>query len=155
MPTSYGIHREADGILSWSFVDQRLTEARNYWIVTSSPTGEPHAAPVWGVWIGGVLMFGTDADSVKGRNIANRPELIVHLESGDDAVIVHGVASEMVEPEAKVSMAVAYGAKYGYHPLGDPPDPSAPGLFYEVHPQRVLAWREHDFPHTATRWRVD
>lgn len=47
---------------------------------------------MWGVWLDGVLYFGTGAGSVKARNLAANPALVVHLESGDKAVIMEGEA---------------------------------------------------------------
>lgn len=154
MPASYGISAEPGGVLDWRFVDERLREARNYWVVTASPRGTPHAAPVWAVWLDGAIAFGTDADSVKGRNLAASPHVVVHLESGDDAVIVRGTARELLDGGRRVAVGDAYGAKYGVYPMGNPPEPTSDALFYDVMPTTVLAWREHDFPNTATRWTL-
>jgi hypothetical protein len=32
-------------MLSWSFVEERLTAARDYWVATVLPTGGPHFTP--------------------------------------------------------------------------------------------------------------
>src|SRR4051812_9693775 len=87
-----GIDQPAEGLLPWSFVDERRATAHNYWVVTSSAAGRPHAAPVWGLWLDGRFYFSTDPASRKGRNLAANPALVVHLESGDDAVILEGTA---------------------------------------------------------------
>jgi len=68
---------------SWAKVRRRLEQARNYWIVTSRPDGRPHAAPVWGVWLDGRLWFSTSPASVKARNLAADPRVVVHLERAD------------------------------------------------------------------------
>src|SRR3712207_802185 len=94
----YGIHPAADGLLDWSQVTAQLEQARNYWVATTRPDGRPHAAPVWGVWLDGAFYFGTGRTSVKGRNLAANPALTVHLESGDDAVILEGVAEPVTDP---------------------------------------------------------
>jgi hypothetical protein len=44
-----------DNTLSWPEVAARLATARNYWLCTTTPSGAPHAAPVWGAVIGQVL----------------------------------------------------------------------------------------------------
>ena len=44
-----------DNVLSWPEVAARLAEARNYWLCTTTPSGAPHAAPVWGVVTGQAL----------------------------------------------------------------------------------------------------
>jgi hypothetical protein len=44
-----------DNVLSWPDVAARLAAARNYWLCTTTPSGAPHAAPVWGVVTGHTL----------------------------------------------------------------------------------------------------
>ena len=86
MTAVYGQPTSSDGPLDWSHAEERLKRARNYWIATTRPDGTPHAVPVWGVWVEGSLYFGTSRRSVKGRNLAHSPGLVVHLESADDVV---------------------------------------------------------------------
>jgi len=148
----YGISAEPDGLLPWSFADQQLAAARNYWIITTRPDGRPHAAPVWGVWLDSVLYFGTGPGSVKARNLAANPALVVHLESGDDVVILEGVAEWITEADTALWQRIAdqYAAKYdGFRP--DPPSPQGP--FVALRPQIALGWLEKDFVRSATRWR--
>ena len=137
----YGISTDEEGMLPWSWADERLEASRNYWIVTVNADGEPAAAPVWGVWAEGAVYFGTSPSSRKGRNLARDPRVAVHLESGDEVVILHGEAD--VE-EVDESVLDAYEAKYGYRP------PST--KLYRLRPARALAWLEADYPKTATRF---
>jgi general stress protein 26 len=60
--------------------------------------GRPHATPVSGVWIEGGFYFGTGTGSRKARNLAKNQHLVVHLESGDEVVILEGVAEEVADP---------------------------------------------------------
>jgi hypothetical protein len=46
MPDGYGIPESTSGTLPWSFVDEQMLTARNYWVVTVRPDGRPHAMPV-------------------------------------------------------------------------------------------------------------
>jgi PPOX class probable F420-dependent enzyme len=149
MPDAYGIARDDQGMLPWDWVTGRLEQARNYWVITTRPDGRPHAAPVWGVWQDGAFLFSTDPASRKGRNFARRPEVVVHLESGDDVVIIEGVVEHLTDAAALAAYASAYEAKYGVRL--DTDDTSAGN--YRVRPMTVQAWREQDFPATATRWR--
>ena len=55
MPQDYGIPESASGTLPWSFVDEQMEAARNYWVTTVRPDGRPHAMPVWGAWVNGKL----------------------------------------------------------------------------------------------------
>jgi general stress protein 26 len=141
---SYGISTDEEGMLPWSWADERLAASRNYWIVTGGADGEPAAAPVWGVWADGAVYFGTNPSSRKGRNIARDPRIVVHLESGDEVVILHGHADLA---EVKDSILDAYEEKYEYRP----PSKS----LFRVRPTRALAWLEADFPRTATRFDFD
>ena len=88
----YGISADADGLLPWQHVSEQMAAARNYWIGTVRPDGRPHATPVWGVWVDETFYFGMGPRSVKARNLAANPALVVHLESGDDVVVLEGVA---------------------------------------------------------------
>ena len=86
--------------------------------------------------------------SRKGRNLARDPRVVVHLESGDEVVIVEGEVERVrLEPGA----ADAYEAKYAFRP-----DPESPeGLWYAVRPTVAYAWLESDYPRTATRFAFD
>lgn len=149
MPRGYGIASGADGLLPWSWADERLTASRNYWIITADVVGRPHAMPVWGVWLDAAVWFSTDPGSRKARNLAARPGIVVHLESGDEVVIVEGAAQEVGDRGALEPFARAYNGKYGH--VFDPEHPI--GVVYRVRPRAVLGWAEADFPSTATRWR--
>lgn len=84
--------------LEWAEIAARLASARSYWLVTASERGVPHATPVWGAVLDGVLYLYTDRQSVKARNLAENPRLVVHLESGEDVLIVHGTAEDAGHP---------------------------------------------------------
>jgi pyridoxine/pyridoxamine 5'-phosphate oxidase len=148
LPSGYGIDAGSEGRLPWSWVVERLTAARNYWIVTTRPDGRPHAMPVWGLWLDEAVFFSTDPTSFKARNIAARPDVIVHLESGDDVIVIDGRTDQVAGSDLPATFVAAYDAKYG-HQL-DTSDPQFG--FYRVTPSRVLAWREADFPSSATRF---
>lgn len=136
------------GLLPWAFVSERMTAARNYWVHTTRPDGSPHAAPVWGLWQQERFYFGTDAGSRKGRNLSANSRMVVHLESGDEAVILEGIAEEINDSELHAVLDAAYQAKYDV-PL------TTEALILRLRPNRALAWREADFPGSATRWQFD
>ena len=137
----YGISADEEGMLDWSWAEERLVASRNYWIATSGAGGAPASAPVWGVWAGGALWFGTNPSSRKGLNLARDPRAVAHLESGDEVVILHGVVERVALEEA---VADAYEAKYEYRPPG--PE------FLRLRPRLAVAWLEADYPKTATRF---
>lgn len=148
MPAGYGLADRGTGELPWSWAEERLVASRNYWVCSTRPDGRPHAMPVWGLWLGDAVLFSTDPESVKARNLAARPDVVVHLESGDDVVVVEGRAERLAPAELPAEFVDAYEAKYAIRL-----DPSEPSFgFYRVPPVRVLAWREQDFPSSATRF---
>jgi PPOX class probable F420-dependent enzyme len=144
----YGIHDAPDGMLPWSWAVERLESGRNYWIGTARKDGRPHAAPVWGLWIDDAILFSTSPRSRKGRNLARDPRVVVHLESGDEVVIVEG---EVERVRLGPAAADAYERKYAFRP-----DPGSPdSLWYAVRPRVAYAWLERDYPRTATRFAFD
>ena len=148
MPSGYGIATGTDGQLTWSWVEEQLTAARSFWICTTRDDGRPHAMPVWGLWLADRLLWSTDPTSRKARNFLARPDIVVHLDSGDDVVVLEGRA-EAVDRDVVDRFCDGYDDKYAARP-----DPTNPGHgLYQLRPERVLAWRESDFPTSATRFR--
>jgi pyridoxine/pyridoxamine 5'-phosphate oxidase len=140
----YGISEDDEGMLEWDWAEERLVASRSYWIVTSGEDGAPAAAPVWGVWIEGAVYFGTNPRSQKGRNIARDPRTVIHVESGDEVVILYGAVERCKLEE---SVADAYERKYDYRPERSE--------FLRLRPQRAVAWVEAEYPKTATRFDFD
>jgi Pyridoxamine 5'-phosphate oxidase len=148
MPSGYGIATEPGGQVTWAWVSDQLSAGRNYWVCTTRADGRPHAMPVWGLWLDDALLFSTDPDSLKARNLAARPDVVLHLESGDEVAIAVGRAERLSPDQLPAQFVAAYDAKYG-HTI----DTSNPGFgFYRLRPDRILAWREQDFPTSATRF---
>ncbi len=148
----YGIAAGSAGLMAWEWVVDQLSRSRSYWVCSTRPDGRPHAAPVWGVWASGALCFGTGRQSRKARNLIHSPEAVVHLESGDEVVILEGVLAELTDTALLAQVAAVYAAKYPPYK----PDPHEPGsIWFILRPHTVFAWLESDFPNTATRWRFD
>ena len=146
MPDSYSVGDPQYGFepIRWSWVVEQVTEARNYWVATTRADGSPHLSPVWGVWHDDAFYFFTDPGSLKARSLRRDPRSVVHLESGDEVVIMEG---SFESSTATPDLVSAYESKYGIS-LGDAPE----GL-YRLELTKALAWLESDFPKTATRWR--
>jgi PPOX class probable F420-dependent enzyme len=139
----------ADGTaLPWSTVARWLRDARSYWVATTRPDGRPHAMPVWGVWLDDALWFSTDPASVKARNVAARPDVVVHLDSGDEVCVLEGGVRRVAAGDLPDGFLDAYRAKYEAPVEPDNPDH---GLFVVV-PTVALTWTEAEFTTTPTRW---
>lgn len=154
MPPGYGLvdASSGSGLLPWSFVAERMERARNYWVATSRPDGAPHVAPVWGLWMDGAFYFSTDRTSRKARDLAANPTVVVHLESGDEAVMIEGTARDVVDAAVLQKFAAAYEAKYKVK-VNVSPEALRSGPVIAVPPAKAYAWLESDFPGGATRWR--
>jgi hypothetical protein len=146
----YGLgNAPADGsALPWDQVVEWLTASRSYWVCTTRPDGRPHAMPVWGLWMRDAVWFSTDPTSIKARNLMARPDVVIHLESGDEVCVMEGRAAKVEDPAALAEFDDGYDAKYQVRPssMGD-----AAGV-YLVTPATALVWTEADFPTTATRF---
>jgi general stress protein 26 len=148
----YGIPTDGSGAdaLPWSTVEEWLTKSRNYWVSTASSAGRPHAMPVWGLWLDGAVVFSTGRSSRKARNIATNPEVIIHLESGDDVVILEGRFEELKDRALLKQFEDDYEKKYEFRPDTKGSDP-----IYVLRPRVVLTWLEKDFVNSATRWTFE
>ncbi len=151
----YGVPEGDETLLPWSHVEERVREARAYWMATVRPEGRPHAVPTWGVWVD--TTFYTEGGGRKVQNLRSNPAVVVHLESGEDVVIIEGDASEISRPERSLFKRIdaAYAAKYDYKPsdnLSGPDDvPYPDGGLFAVRPHVVFAWTR--FPEDVTRFR--
>ena len=151
MPGAYGISVSAEGLLSWEWVRQQMTQSCNYWVSSTRADGRPPAMAGWGVWLNDRLFFGTARKSRKALNLAANPAVSCHTESGDEAVIIEGVVEEVTDLELFNRITAAISEKYPNMPEEAEPDPE--NITYAVRARTVFAFRERDFPQSATRWR--
>jgi hypothetical protein len=116
-------------MLSWSWVEERLRVAHNYWAATAGP----HASPIWALW----------REHVRVRLRRYLPEgtrsrthpASSSISSGAEVVIVEGEADQIAPTQDPRRVREKYG-----------PVEAEIGNWYRVRPQRVLAWREDDYP---------
>lgn len=88
-------------------------------------------------------------------HVEARPALSVHLESGDECVIVEGTAAALVAEDRVARVTAAYNEKYHWNLEPRPRE------LFEVAPRVVFGWlcdgsgRDGGalFAQTATRWR--
>jgi hypothetical protein len=95
----YGIAEDADGILAWDWAVERLSASRNYWISTAGPDGRLHAMPVWGAWWKVASCSVRAGGRGRGLNVACDPRVVLHLESGDEVVILERVVDQLRDRE--------------------------------------------------------
>jgi hypothetical protein len=143
--------------LLWDEIAERFGSAQNWWVSTAGDAG-PHAVPVWGVHVAGGLHFYGEASSVRSRNLAADPRVVLHLESGSDVLVLHGTAPAGGPAYADDAVVAAYRAKYT-HPTDLQYLPDAEGmegaLLHTVVPARAVAWRfDGQGDGTVRRWRA-
>ena len=148
MPPIYGVPTTMEGTLPWSHAVERLERATNYWLATTRPDGRPHVTPVWGAWVDGALYFDGLPTTLWGRNIAIDSRIAVHLESGDDVVIIEGVVED-VTPDAALGdrIVATYTTKYDY-PI---PKPAEDGIFC-LRPSTARAWTVRHLRDSDENW---
>jgi uncharacterized pyridoxamine 5'-phosphate oxidase family protein len=152
MPEGYDISGNETNFLPWSYAEQQLREAVNYWVATVRPDGRPHAMPTWGVWLDGKLYIEGSPETRRFRNIAQNPAVVVHLESGNQVVILEGKAQATGKPSLDLAMKLSqeYSAKYSSQGYSPAPENWDEGGLYEVTPQVAFGWTK--FPDNTTRW---
>jgi general stress protein 26 len=139
----YGFPESEEVLLPWSHVSERVNMARNYWVCTVTAKGDPHARPVWGVWVDDTLFFGGGPHTRWFRNVKANPRLTVHLEDGNEAIIFEGQASPVNDEALMTRIDDAYEVKYNMR--HGPP-------IWQINPDRVFAWRSMD---TVTKFTFD
>jgi len=134
LPSSYGSPNQ---FLDWASVERRLVDSPHYWLATVRRDGTPHVVPVDGMWLDGGCHFGGDPATVHIRNLRRDGRAALHLEDGESAVIVEGVA-EWTTPSKSTAGRLAKTAqtKYGY------PQSATSYLegVWRLEPVKVLAW---------------
>ena len=150
----YGIPASTDGLLPWSWAVERLEAAIVYWLATTGADGAPHVIPIWGAWVGG-RWYVEGGPTRWQRNLRENPQLAIHIEIGDEVVIVEGTASEHVAPARPLADAILAG--YAKYKAAEDYEASADhwteGGLWELRPVKAFAWSV--FPDDMTRFRFD
>ena len=153
----YGVPDDLDGVLPWSWAEERLLACRNYFVVTASAAARPHVMPVWGVWLPepGTFAFSCSPSSRKVRNIEANPQVSVAVDDSVEVVVLEGRAA-FVEPATVADELHAFASKYWDDPqaVTDGEAFLAQNKVVQVTPERAfgIIEREEDFGPRATRW---
>ena len=146
----------APATISWDEVADRLAPARSYWLVTISPSGAPHAVPVWGAVVDGALHCYTSQDTVKARHLTRDPRVTIHLESAEHVVVVDGTFDTLGPPADHPDVVRALDRKYPdpadavYLPSHDP----TVDVLYRLVPLRARLWDLSAFDGSQQRWHA-
>lgn len=154
----YGLPEGNEGLLPWSWAEQRLQKSHNYWIITVKPNGSthsvsPHVMVVWGLWLDGRFLFSTGSKSRKARSLAHNDNCVVCTEHAHEAVIVEGIA-EIADVPARRKFLPIYERKYKFDMTGMKKDILAmKEPVFAVCPRVVFGLWEKDFVGKTTRWK--
>ena len=116
------------------------------WLTTRAPDGRLQSSPISFLWEDGTLLFYSQPDTPKLRNIAAHPQVAFTLQSdpyGDHVAIVEGTAR--VDPGTLPSDRHAtYAAKYAEPLVHWELDPAQTALDFSVPvritPTRIRTW---------------
>jgi hypothetical protein len=140
LPKGYVDHPISE--VSWDYVEKRLTDSVNYWLCTVKPNGAPHVVPRWGVFLDGKFYYDGSPETRHARNLESNANTTLHLESGNDVVIMDGESAPAPKPDPDLAqrLSEAYCKKYeseGYTPT---PDQWNEGGLFIFTPRQCLAW---------------
>ena len=71
---------------------KRFAESECSWLSTVRPDARAHAVPIWHVWHRGRVYVVAMTTSVKVRNIASNPNVVVTHPNPLEAIILEGTA---------------------------------------------------------------
>jgi hypothetical protein len=152
----YGVDEPGWEPLPWSWAADRLASNRNFWVVTVSGGGRPHALPVWGVWHDDEhrFAFSCAPTARKARNLRANPAAVVMNDDTVECVSIEGRAHLVDHRDREEVWIARYLEKY----LPLQPDLDADflraNLVFEFEPERAFAVieREDEFATRATKW---
>ena len=133
-----------DGAMTWAEVAGRLAPARTYWLSTTTRSGAPHAAPVWGAVTGETLCLFSERRTVKARNLAADPRCSIATDNAYEPVIVEGDAFEVTDEEQLRYALDLENRKYDTD-YGDEMIDTASNTWFRLRPDVVFSLDENDF----------
>jgi nitroimidazol reductase NimA-like FMN-containing flavoprotein (pyridoxamine 5'-phosphate oxidase superfamily) len=150
----YDLPEGPDGLMPWSWAEQRLEGSHNYWLATVRQDGRPHLMIVWGLWHGGVFYFSTGSRSRKARNLESNAHCVIGTEQAHEAVVVEGAAEKVCDVEQLKELLALYQRKYDGDMSAMQEDILAlRELIFAVRPSVAFGPEEKAVLQNATRWR--
>jgi PPOX class probable F420-dependent enzyme len=144
---------EGTGLLPWSWAEERLAAARNFWVTTVWPDGRPHLMPVWAVWESEkqLLWFTSSVPSRKVRNLVADPRCVVATEDANNPLVMEGTAEIVRDPESIAHVIEMTNAKYETAYSADFLDPAVNATI-RLRPRWAFGLQHGDFTGSPTRW---
>ena len=157
----YGVDTPSWNPLPWSWAAEKLAADRNFWVVTASADGRPHALPVWGVWDDDEhrFAFSCGPRSRKAANLAANPQADVRGRRHGRVRFGRGPGGGLVDDGERQGDVDRPLPRRSTQPIA--PELSADflraNLVFELVPERAFAIieREDEFAARATKWTFD
>ena len=158
----YGVPDDTDGVLPWSWAEERLLACQNFFLVTVNAAGRPHSLPVWAVWMPDRQRWACSCAPTarKLRNVRENPQVVVTTDDSVNVVSIEGRA-DVIDGDAADPAINAWATKY--EPLMEGTTLEETKAFMrgngiiEVTPERAFGIIEEPdlFGSAATRWVWD
>jgi general stress protein 26 len=116
----------------------RFAESECSWLSTVRPDARAHAVPIWHVWHRGRVYVVAATKSVKVRNIASNPSVVITHPDPMEAIILEGTA-RLVEGMMDV-LQPHFERKYAWDIATD----EEYDAIIEITPTKLLAWGEEE-----------
>ena len=128
--------------VDWSWVAAQLTDSKNYWLCSTRPDGRPHVVPRWAVYVDGKIFYDGSPETRHAQNIASNPHVSVHLESGDQVIILEGTSIPAGKPDPGLANRLVEAYRKKYAAIGYSPEPQQwdEGGLYVFTPSQCIAW---------------
>jgi nitroimidazol reductase NimA-like FMN-containing flavoprotein (pyridoxamine 5'-phosphate oxidase superfamily) len=130
----------------WRAVEARLGREMNIWLATGRADGRPHLAPLWYIWLDGMIYLATGSKTQKFINLRQNQAVALALPDAVNVIIVEGeahVANRATVEKVAEHFFNKYEWDFRY-------DDSADWRLIEVTPRKILAWGD-GYDHLGTR----
>ena len=134
--------------VDWDWVAAQLTDSKNYWLCSVRPPssgaqgGRPHVIPRWAVFVDKKVYYDGSPETRHAQNIGSNPNISVHLESGDQVIILEGTSAPAGKPSVELANRLVQEYRRKYSQQGYSPEPTQwdEGGLYVFTPRQCLAW---------------
>ena len=145
------------GHFPWNKVDIWLQSYRSIWLSTTRTDGRPHCTPVWYWWQASKpnVYFVTGETSIKAKNLAQQPWVVLSAGNADDTIILQGLAHLVTEEAERNQVNEHWQSKYVDPHSGARASVIGDGsCLYCVEVQHIMAW-EYGAVTTRTDWHFN